>query len=120
MSGDTAATSRDVTMSVLHVGVVDTLTTDDEQLSWLLIGSAGATQLSASGGGSETRPSIGLGGGIVWMATDHFGVRGDLRALLTFSGGGSSTVSCGGGCVMSYHGNLVAQGEASIGIVARF
>jgi hypothetical protein len=120
LSSDTAVPNRDVTMSVLHLGVVDTVSTDTEQLSWLLIGSVGATQLSASGGGSETRPSIGIGGGVVWMATDHFGVRGDLRALLTFSGGGGSTVNCGGGCVASFHGNLVAQGEASIGIVARF
>jgi hypothetical protein len=119
-SSDTTASNRDVTVSVLHLGVVDTVQTDDEQLSWLLIGTAGATQLSASGGGSETRPSIGLGGGVVWMATDHIGVRGDLRALLTFGGGGGGTVNCGGGCVASFHGNLVAQGEASIGLVARF
>lgn len=120
LSSDAIATNRDVTMSVLHLGLVDTVPTDDEQLSWLLIGSVGATQLSASGGGSETRPSIGLGGGVTWMATDHIGLRGDLRALLTFSGGGGGTVSCGGGCVASFHGNLVAQGEVSIGLVARF
>ena len=79
----------------------------------------GATQLTANNG-SATRPSIGLGGGFEWMATEHIGLRGDLRALLTFSGNGGGSASCGGGCSVSFHGSLVAQGELSLGIVARF
>ncbi len=113
------STVGDVTMSVLHVGLVDTLPSADEQLSWLLIGTLGATQLSARNG-SETRPSMGLGGGFQWMATEHIGLRGDLRALLTFSGSGGGSASCGGGCSVNLHGSLVAQGELSLGIVARF
>jgi len=114
-----SSTVGDVTMSVLHVGLVDTLPSADEQLSWLLIGTVGATQLSARDG-SATRPSIGLGGGFEWMASEHIGVRGDLRALLTFSGNGGGSASCGGGCSVSFHGSLVAQGELSLGILARF
>jgi hypothetical protein len=109
----------DVTMSVFHVGLVDTLPSADQQLSWLLIGTVGATELSARDG-SATRPSVGLGGGFEWMATEHVGLRGDLRALLTFSGSGGGSVSCGGGCSVSFHGSLVAQGELSLGVVARF
>lgn len=112
-------TSGDVTMSVLHVGLVDTLPSADEQLSWLLIGTVGATQLSAANG-SATRPSIGFGGGFEWMATEHIGLRGDLRALVTFSGSGGGSASCGGGCSVSFHGSVVAQGELSLGVVARF
>jgi hypothetical protein len=117
LSGNSAV--GDVTMSVLHVGLVDTLPSADQQLSWLLIGTVGATELSARDG-SATRPSIGLGGGFEWMATEHVGLRGDLRALLTFSGSGGGSVSCGGGCSVSFHGSLVAQGELSLGVVARF
>jgi hypothetical protein len=113
------STAGDVTMSVLHVGLVDTLPSADQQLSWLLIGTVGATQLSGRDG-SATRPSIGLGGGVEWMATDHVGLRGDLRALLTFSGSGGGSVGCGGGCSVSFHGSLLAQGELSVGVVARF
>ena len=113
------STVGDVTMSVLHVGLVDTLPSADQQLSWLLIGTVGATELSASNG-SATRPSIGLGGGFEWMATEHIGLRGDLRALLTFSGSGGGSASCGGGCSVSFHGSLIAQGELSLGVVARF
>ncbi len=54
------------------------------------------------------------------MATDHIGVRGDLRALLTFSGYGGGSVGCGGGRSVSFHGSLLAQGELSFGVVARF
>jgi hypothetical protein len=114
-----SSTVGDVTMSVLHVGLVDTLPSADQQLSWLLIGTFGATELSARNG-SATRPSIGLGGGIEWMATEHIGLRGDLRALLTFSGSGGGSASCGGGCSVNFHGSLVAQGEVSVGVVARF
>src|SRR6202008_105192 len=85
----------------------------------LLIGTFGATELSARNG-SATRPSIGLGGGIEWMATEHIGLRGDLRALLTFSGSGGGSASCGGGCSVNFHGSLVAQGEVSVRLVERF
>src|SRR5262252_10718203 len=117
LSGSSAV--GDVTMNVLHVGLVDSLPSADQQLSWLLIGTVGATQLSANNG-SATRPSVGLGGGFEWMATDHIGLRGDLRALLTFTGSGGGTASCGGGCSVSFHGSLIAQGELSLGILARF
>lgn len=113
------STSGDVTMSVFHVGLVDTVPSADQQLSWLLAGTLGATQLSARDG-DATRPSIGLGGGFIWMASDHIGLRGDLRALITFSGSGGGSAACGGGCSVSFHGSVVAQGELSIGLVARF
>ena len=114
-----SSTVGDVTMNVLHIGLVDTLPSADQQLSWLLIGTLGATELSATNG-SATRPSIGLGGGFEWMATEHIGLRGDLRALLTFSGNGGGSASCGGGCSVNFHGSLLAQGELSLGVVARF
>lgn len=113
------STHGDVTMSVLHLGLVDALPSADAQLSWLLIGTAGATQLSASNG-SATRPSIGFGGGFEWMASEHIGLRGDLRALVTFSGNGGGSAACGGGCSVSFHGSLIAQGEVSLGLLARF
>ena len=104
---------------MLHAGLVDSLPSADEHLSWLLIGTAGATQLSAHNG-TATRPSIGLGGGLEWMATEHIGLRGDLRALLTFTGSGGGSAACGGGSSVSFHGSLLAQGEVSVGLLARF
>jgi hypothetical protein len=110
---------HDVTVSVLQIGLVDAYATDNPQLSWLLDGMFGATQLSAAGS-DETKPSIGLGGGVVWMANSYVGVRADLRALVTFSGNGGGAIACGGGCSISFHGSVVAQGEASVGLLVRF
>jgi len=110
---------HDVSMDVLHLGVAETLPSADEHLSWLLVGTLGATELSG-GGSSATRFSIGLGGAFVWMATEHVGLRGDLRGLFTFGGTGGGSIYCGGGCAVSMSGTLIAQGEVSLGLVARF
>jgi hypothetical protein len=106
-------------VSVMHLGLVDTVSTDDPRLTWLLIGTAGATRFETDAG-NDTRPSIGLGGGMRWMATEHVGLRGDLRALVNFTGRGSTSLVCNGGCKISYSGTVLVQGEASIGIVLRF
>jgi hypothetical protein len=109
----------DLTVNVLHVGLADTIASDDPRLSWLLIGSAGATQFEARSS-SDTRFSIGLGGGVRWMFSPHVGLRGDLRALVSFTGGGQTVIVCSGGCVGHYEGTIVVQGEATVGIVVRF
>ena len=106
-------------VNVLHLGLVDTLATDDPRLSWLLIGTAGATRFETDAG-NDTRPSIGIGGGVRWMASSHVGLRGDLRALVSFTGGGSSELACNGGCKLAFTSTVVVQGEASVGIVLRF
>ena len=111
---------RDVTVSVLHVGLVDAIPSDDNpRLSWLLFGTFGGTQLSA-GGETETKPSIGLGGGVLWMASKHIGIRGDIRALITFTGDSSTAAICNGGCNVAFSSSAIAQGEMSVGLVARF
>jgi hypothetical protein len=109
----------DMSINVLHLGLADSRSGDDPRLSWLLIGSVGATQFSA-GANSETRPSIGLGGAVRWMASEHFGVRGDLRALVNFTGGGGGAIACNGGCIVHYQGTILVQGEATAGLVFRF
>jgi hypothetical protein len=121
ISGGSAFTPplHDATVSVLQLGLVDAIPTEDPRLSWLLAGTLGATELQAAGS-SVTDFSIGLGGGMLWMANEHFGLRGDLRALITFTGSSASAISCGGGCTFSFHSNAVIQGEASVGIVLRF
>ena len=120
--GDPILTSTavaDLTVSVLHVGLVDTVPADSESWSWLLIGTAGATNIETDVG-TDTQPSIGLGGGAQWMPNEHFGLRADFRGFITFTGSGSTTIACGGGCVATYRGTVMLQGEASIGVVFRF
>jgi hypothetical protein len=109
----------DVTLSVFHIGIVDTVPADTDGWSWLLIGTAGATSIETDVG-NDTQPSIGLGGGAQWMPNEHFGLRADLRGIITFTGGGSTVIACGGGCIATYRGTVMLQGEASIGVVFRF
>ncbi len=118
--GTYAPADRDVTVSVFHVGLVDAVPSDDNpRLTWLLFGTFGGTQLSA-GGETETKPSIGLGGGVLWMASEHFGIRGDIRAVITFTGNSSTAAICSGGCNVAFSSSAIAQGEMSVGLVARF
>jgi hypothetical protein len=109
----------DLDITVLHVGLADTMQTDDPRLSWMLYGTGGATRFEAAAG-HDTRPSLGAGAAVIWMANANVGVRGDLRAIMSFTGSNSSVFACNGGCSLFYSGTIVVQGEASIGIVLRF
>jgi hypothetical protein len=109
----------DLTVSVVHLGLVQTVSTESPRLTWLLMGTAGATRF-ASGSVSDTRPSIGLGGGVRWMVGKHVGLRADLRALVNFTGNDGAAIVCSGGCTFFYAGSVVVQGETSLGIVIRF
>jgi len=109
----------DLTVGVLQVGVVAVVPTADAHLSWLVTATGGATRFQTSAG-SETRPSLGIGAAVRWMANDHVGVRADLRALVDFTGSGGSILACSGSCTYNYRGTVVVQGEASVGIVFRF
>jgi hypothetical protein len=109
----------DLTVSVVHLGLVQSVSAEQPRLTWLLMGTAGATRF-ATGSASDTRPSIGLGGGVRWMAGRHVGLRADLRALVSFTGNDSAAIACSGGCTFFYAGSVVVQGETSLGIVIRF
>jgi hypothetical protein len=109
----------DLTVSIFHLGLVQTVSTEQPRVTWLLMGTAGATRF-ASGAASDTRPSIGLGGGARWMASKHVGLRADLRALVSFTGHDGAAIACSGGCTFFYAGSVVVQGETSLGIVIRF
>jgi len=111
--------AHDVTVSVYHLGFAETVPTQDPRLSWLVVGSAGITEL-ATGGASQAHFSIGVGGALLFMASAYVGVRLDLRALLTLTGGGSGALACSGGCAAQIHSTAFAQGEAGIGVIARF
>jgi hypothetical protein len=109
----------DLDVTVFHIGLADTVQTEDPRLSWLLLATAGATRFETTAS-HDTRPSLGLGGAVIWMASPHFGLRGDLRALVNFTGSNASVLACNGGCSYFYAGTIVVQGEASVGLVFRF
>lgn len=106
-------------ITVFHVGLADTFHTEDPRLSWMLLATGGATRFETSAT-HDTRPSLGIGTAVMWMANSHVGVRGDLRALVNFTGSNASVLACNGWCSYFYAGSIVVQGEASVGLIFRF
>jgi hypothetical protein len=111
---------HDMDVNVIHLGVTAALPTADKRFSWLFMASGGATVFDAHSS-SQTYPSLGLGVGVRWMANEHVGLRGDLRGIFSFVGDGNSIIVCNYGCSGYYSsGSVIAQGEASLGLVVRF
>jgi hypothetical protein len=84
------------------------------------VGGIGMTQFSpsASGYGSEARPSMNLGFGYHWPLTERVAWLAELRGYFTLvnSSGG---FLCSGSCVAVLKGDLFFQYGALIGLTAR-
>jgi hypothetical protein len=86
-------------------------------------GSLGVTVLDPESQlyGSETRFSIGFGGGFKSYMNRSLGVRGQVRGWVTLVGGGGGGMWCGGGgCSASYSGTAIFQGDVSGGLFLAF
>ena len=85
-----------------------------------VIGSVGATHLSAGPNSSFTRFSFGLGGGIKVYFNRHMGLRMQAEWLPLVINPEVGALVCGGGCVVHLNATLVSQGEISVGPIFRF
>src|SRR5262249_45691985 len=85
-----------------------------------VIGSMGATHISASNTTGFTRFSFGLGGGVKFFANRHVGLRVQAEWLPILVEPQVGAFVCGGGCVVHLGGQLSSQGEVTIGPVFRF
>ena len=86
-----------------------------------VVGGLGATHFSPNLNGlrSETKASLNVGFGYLWLMTSNFGVRAEARAFVTLlndSGG----LFCSGGCTVFLSGDSFVQGQAMLGLTARF
>lgn len=83
-----------------------------------VIGSVGATHIGGEAT-SFTRFSFGLGGGVKFYFTRHFGVRlqGEWLPVVLNP---SVAFVCGGGCIVHIRATLASQGEFVAGPVFRF
>jgi hypothetical protein len=72
-----------------------------------------------SGYGSTALFTIGLGLGVKHLVSDHFGVRAEARGFyaITEAGGG---LFCSGGCLFTFSGSGVVQGDLTAGVVLAF
>ena len=86
-----------------------------------LVGGLGATLFkpSLNGYSSEWRPSMNIGIGYEWPLGQNVALRAELRGYVTLVNS-SSDLFCSGGCVVSIKGDTFTQGEAMVGLSARF
>ncbi len=85
------------------------------------VGGVGATHFSPNLNGlqSETRASLNVGFGYLWPLGSNVAVRAEARAFFTLlnSSGG---LFCSGGCIVLLSGDAFVQGQAMLGLTARF
>ena len=84
-----------------------------------VIGSVGATHVGGASG-SFTRFSFGLGTGIKYLPSRHFGLRVQGEWLPVVINPEVNAFICGGGCVVHLSGTIVSQGEFAAGPIFRF
>lgn len=83
-------------------------------------GSLGLTRFYG-GGDSETRFSLGGGGGVKLLATRNLGVRLDGRVYAVFVDGDDSTTICSPGvCIIGLHLRVLWQADFTAGVVVSF
>lgn len=85
------------------------------------VGGIGATHFSPNLNGlqSETKASLNVGFGYLWPLGSAIAVRAEARAFVTLlnSSGG---LFCSGGCTLLLSGDAFVQGQAMVGLTARF
>ncbi len=121
LQGTSAAAGDELGMSViyLHVGGTSFFTGAVGKGPYV-VGGLGATVFDPDGGyDTEVRPSLNLGLGYQVPLGKRLALRFEARgyATLVNSSGG---LFCSGGCIISIEGDAVTQGEALLGLSARF
>lgn len=85
------------------------------------VGGVGATFFSPNLNGlqSETKASLNVGFGYLWPVGSAIAVRAEARVFVTLlnSSGG---LFCSGGCTVLLSGDSFVQGQAMLGLTARF
>jgi hypothetical protein len=90
--------------------------------SWIkpfVLASVGATHVSSGSTFDFTRFSFGIGGGIRFYASRHFGFKIQAEWLPVFADPQLAFV-CGGGCIVHVGGTAASQGEVLAGPILRF
>jgi len=93
---------------------------ESERVRPFLAGYGGVAVVGASHGSvnNGTAFSVGLGGGVKLDLGRTVAVRFDARALFIFLGSGGG-IYCSGGCVATFSGSGMLQGEATASLVLK-
>ena len=81
--------------------------------------SVGATHVSSTTTASFTRFSFGIGGGVRFYASRHFGFKIQAEWLPLFVDPHVAFI-CGSGCIVHVGGTVSSQGEVFVGPILRF
>jgi opacity protein-like surface antigen len=94
----------------------------DEKVTKYVVGTIGATHMSPSRGGldSETRFSLGLGGGLKMPLTKKLALRVEGRGYGTLFSSDSAVFCSNGGCNVHVAGSAFWQFEVSAGLSLKF
>jgi len=96
-----------------------------EEYSWghwvrpFAVGSVGLTHVFSSANFNLTRFSFGLGGGIRFYVSRHFGFKIQAEWLPVLAHPQAAFI-CGSGCIVHVGGTLSSQGEVVVGPLIRF
>lgn len=107
----------DLTIDYYQAGVLQEVGSDQGRFYIGVL--AGVTRFAPDAFDSEVRFSMSVGAGIKLYPTRHVGLRLDARGYATFVSG-SGGMFCSGGCVFSYSGSSLWQGDFTGGIVFAF
>lgn len=85
------------------------------------VGGIGATRFSPNLNGlqSETKASLNIGFGYLWPLGSAIAVRAEARAFVTLLNS-SGALFCSGGCTVFLSGDAFVQGQAMLGLTAKF
>jgi opacity protein-like surface antigen len=124
LGGNATFPRTDVTIEYLHVG--GTVLLDDQPaIAPYMVGGLGATRFSPGAqGNTDTRFSVSLGLGLRWPVNQHFSVRVEGRAFLTFVNP-DTAIFCqsdqaGLLCRIHGHGQTFLQGQLLAGVAYAF
>jgi hypothetical protein len=105
-----------------HFGLLYMLRNSEKKLRPFIAGGIGFTHDSNSGNNSnKTSFSYGLGGGVKYYLTRHFGLRGDARWVPTY-GNKTPGIICDpfGFCTQARVSNFFERGNFTGGLIFRF
>jgi hypothetical protein len=94
----------------------------EDWASWakpFVLASVGATHISSSTSINFTRFSFGIGGGIRFYASRHFGFKIQAEWVPVFADPHVAFI-CGAGCIVHVGGTVSSQGEVFAGPILRF
>lgn len=113
-----AASLFDLDVDYYHIGG-SAIVNETENLQPFIAASIGATHFrpEASGVSSETKFSLGIGGGVKYFVSDRVGLRAEGRAMGTFIDHEAAAFCAGGNCLVVGGSEMLWQFNGIVGLI---